>query len=76
MTALIEVVYLVVIACQAPDYELCRQLHIYEMGSRYHCQLARPVAVHIHQMGLDGAEEWAFSRCILEEEILIDNTSE
>ena len=76
MNALIEVIYLVVIACQAPDYELCRQLHIYEMGNQYYCQLARPVAVHIHQKGLDGVEEWTFSRCILEEEILINNDPE
>lgn len=76
MTMLIEVAYLVVIACQAPDFDLCRRLHIYEVGSQYYCQLARPIAVHIHQSELDNTKEWTFSRCVMESEILIDNTPE
>ena len=70
---LIEVAYLIVWACIAPTFEVCQRLEVYEIGDPVRCQILRPAAAGIWQLELDNTKEWTFTRCILEEEILIDN---
>ena len=73
---LIKVAYMVIMACQAPAFEECRWLQNYQTTTMYRCEMLRPVAAHIYQKELDSAEEWIFTSCSLEDEILIDNYPE
>ena len=72
----IKAFYLIIMACQAPDFDMCRWMAVYGTTSMYRCEMLRPVAAHIYQKKLDSAEEWIFTQCYREDEILINTDPE
>lgn len=59
-------VFLVVIACMAPNYTYCEWMESVEMSDPETCQLTRPVAAGVFQLQLPEGSGWrTFTRCEL-----------